>query len=595
MFLSLLGVAFSVLLYFYTQVSMLTRYGASMGSFRLFYSPDQLANVAVVVNGAHGNSASVEPFTETGTMVDPHLYLTVLGRISHFMHASPIVVYNVAGIALQIMLVVGLSIGFVVITRKWWAAFLGAVPFLLGTLSFVTSRNWYTMLTSHASLWGAFGDLFALNGQSAGLAIGALALVLALVVATRRFSPITSTVCAIIVAAAIGLLANVDTYSFFAALFFATYGLGVYGLTLARTRWPAAGSLAALLALLILGDTLASALGRVAVIALALIPAVPGVLLALRQWRVRLLLPLAALAAAAAPQLIRFEAAHRSGDPFTIFREVSSTGLTVTIGGGLICAAPLLIPLIAILLAGVHQRNRLWVAYSSGSMIAWFLIAANNLWGANQEPYQLWIDGFTLTAFTILPIAVDVARAYLPMKRPPGELTGSWSSSAVTWLLAASIVVGLLSTLDWAKFYKSQEAQFFSIGTGVAPERALVSVASGVTNRDLVMTDHCINPEVFKVLTGARVDFYSAGFAWPKRYQQIDVVKATMAAGTTTATELRAARIGWLVTDGSCANHWSSSFSKLLSPVKRSRYGAARSDVVTLWKINTNIALKGKR
>jgi hypothetical protein len=72
----------------------------------------------------------VEPFGETGTMVDPHSYLNLLGRIADQFGLSPLAVYNFAGLGLQVLLVGGLSIGFALITQRWWAAYFGVSPHL---------------------------------------------------------------------------------------------------------------------------------------------------------------------------------------------------------------------------------------------------------------------------------------------------------------------------------------------------------------------------------------------------------------------------------------------------------------------------------
>lgn len=422
-----IGAVTSVVIFLVTQLSMLTRAGWSLASFRSYSVFDQLANYAIVVNGAHGNFSSVEPFTETGSMIDPHLYFTVLGVVAHLFGFSPVVVYNVAGIGVQVVLVAGLSVGFVAITRRWWAAFFGAAPFVLGTLSAVSGGNWFTSLQSHGVLWGTFGVMFAINSQSAALAIGALLLTMMIVLTRGRHSVNATTTIGVALGVGVGFLANVDTYSFFAVLFFAIFGLSAYAVTLERGWGPVAISLALLLWVLVVGDTLASALGRVAIFAVALLPALPGVTLAIRRWRFRVLAPLVAIAVSASPQLIRFAFAIKSGDPFLKYRQVATADLSVPWRQGLFCALPLLLPLIFVLLAGLYRKNSLWLAYSATSLTAWFLLAENNLWGANQEPYQLWIASYALVSFTIVPVVIDVA---VTCRRPEldGErlLGGRW-------------------------------------------------------------------------------------------------------------------------------------------------------------------------
>jgi hypothetical protein len=580
-----IGALFSVLVFLATQVSMLFRSGGGLGNFRSYAAVDQLANYAMVVNGARGDAASVEPFTKTGTMVDPHLYFNTVGRVAHLLGVSPVLAYNVAGIGLQILLVIGLSIGFVLITRQWWTAYLGALPLLIGTLSSVYSGGWYTLLQSHALLWGAFGDMFAINSQSAALVLGGLFLTMLVIVAMRRFDDRASLLLGVGVGAGVGLLANVDTYGFFAALFFVAFGLSVYAMAVEHRWWPPTLTALALIVVFADGDHIASSFGRVFVFLLALVPAVPGVLLAVARWRWRVVLPIAALVVGAAPQLVTYALALHDRDPFLTFRTASNPGLGVSALSGFVCATPLLVPLLMILFAGVHQRRPLWIAYPVGCALAWFLLATNDVWGANQEPYQLWIDGFTLTALTIIPIAVDVARSYWPRRAGHPTPPPRAARAVVATLLVASVVLVVISADDWLQFYRSQEGQFLSFDT--PEEQAWSAVSTHVSGHDLVAIDTCIDPNMFKAVTGAAVDFYNPGLAWPARKVQIDRANATISSATVTPDDLRSAGIGWLVTDDACRDQWPRRLARLIVPVARHRYGVPAKDVIELWKFRT--------
>jgi hypothetical protein len=654
-----LGALFSVVVFVASQVSMLFRGGAGLSGFRNYFSPDQLANLAVVVNGAHGNSASVEPFTETGSMVDPHLYLSLLGRVAHWFGFAPLSVYNVAGIGLQILLVVGLSFGFAMITHRSWTAYFGALPYFFGTLGSALTGNWFTSLPSMAIVWGPFGEMFALNSQSAGLAIGALLLTLLLVVTKMRCGARTTAVIATVLGAGLGLLANIDTYSFFAALFFVAYGVAIYALYLGRQRGPVVASATLFILLFVLGGPFASTFGRVTVFALALLPALPGIWLLVIRWRSRCIAPLLAFIVVASPQLLTYVWAIHSGDPFLKFRSVSSAGLDITLVGGLASAAPLLLPLFLILLGGIHRKNAVWIAYSGGSMIAWFLISQNNLWGANQEPYQLWDIGFALIAFTIIPLIIDVALAYRSTGNSPSELhVTPWSritvkpkwiafgaGSVIVWTLiahrilfepqsgslrfvifglaliaftAAPIVVDLLlfrdpvplssekvnstdrwrtaissllmvsigiagiSTSDWYHFYYAQSGATFSLSS---PEYvALSRLSPDVTNHELVLTNLCINPAIYKDVTGERVAYYSVGLAGPSRVNAINKIINPKTPSVFTPSELKEAGIGWLVASNTCKNDWKKNFPQLPALVARRHFGISSQFVATLWK-----------
>lgn len=586
------GAAFSALIFLWTQLSMLFYPGWGWASFRNYYQPDQLSNFAVVVNVARGHSSAVEPFTETGTMVDPHLYLQLLGFISRFSGIAPADVWNLVGIALQVVLVLCISLGAAVITRRWWAACLGALPLLVGTLSF-GAGGWYTLMRSSGwrivPLWGAFAEMFPLNSGSAALAIAGSLTILLLAVATLSARSRVLMLTGIIVGAGFGLLANIDTYSFLMALFFAIYGLSAYAIAVKGRWWPVALTIVLIVVLFQVGPPFASSVGRLATLVLGLVPAFPGIAIAIARWRMLVIGALVTTVAAAAPQVVNVLIALKHGNAFLKYREASTVGLGVSWRDGLLCAAPLLIPLVMIFMAGIQRRRALWIAYSAGSTIAWLLLAKNDVWGTNQEPYQLWIDGFALAAFTIVPIAVDVALTYFSPRVARSERPGRSWRIVIASLTVITIGVGAVSSIDWFRFYKSQEGQTTSLSTPI--DQAMKVVTSRLTNHELVMTDPCIDPEIFKVVTGAPVDYYSLGFAWPSRIKQINVVATEIPPVTWTGvlkpSELRAAGIGWMVTDRSCKIDWAKQFSKLLTRTAASRYGPSPSDVITLWRLKT--------
>lgn len=582
------GSLFSVAMYIETQFSMLfTPNGLNWASFRLLGPADQLSYLAEVVNAAHGNFAAVEPFTETGSNSDPHLYYQVLGAISHITGFAPAEVWNVTGVLLQVLLVVCISVASVFITRRWWAACLGVLPFLVGTLSFAhqSSGAWYSLMQSHAVLWGAFAVMFPLNSESASLCIAGSLFVVLLATAIRRARPRTMMVIGIVVGAGIGLLASFHTYGFLAAIYVGIYGLAAYAIAVNRRWWPVGLSVVLVVVLFLVGPPFASTFGQLLTVALGLLPALPGVVLAIMRWRARVVAPLVAAIACASPQVLGTLLALRSGNAFLKYREASSLDLGVTWKDGLICAAPLLIPLLLIFVAGIQRKQPLWIAYAAGLVTAWLLLAKNDVWGANQEPYRLWIDVFALAAFTIVPMAVTVTLDYLS----PREAVGSQPSPRVRAVVASLVVVVLIvvgiSSIDWFRFYKTEEGQTMSLST--LRDRAMESVASVVTGQELILADPCIDPEVLKAVTGARIVDYSPGIAWPAHVGAINAVQATVAnSRVLTPNELRAADIGWVMTDGTCATNWAVEYSKILIPVVASLYGPSAPYAISLWRVD---------
>ncbi|MCU1492515.1 MAG: putative integral rane protein [Acidimicrobiaceae bacterium] len=589
--LVLLGASFSVGMFYWTQLSMLTYPGWRWASFRIFGSGDQLSYFAEVVNGSHGNLAAVEPFTETGSNSDPHLYYQILGAIAHDAGVNPADVWNITGVALQVVLVVCISLGAAAITRRWWATSLGAIPFLVGTLSF-TSQGWFTPMQSHAVLWGSFAVMFPLNSESASLAIAGSLFIMLLVVATQRPSPRALLLAGTVTGAGIGLLANFHTYGFLTAFFLGIYCLAAYAISVSRLWKVATLSAILVLLLFLVGPPFASSAGRLAALALAIVPAAPGVVVAMVRWRARVIAPLVATVVTASPQVAGTWLALQSGNAFLKYREASSAGLGVTWKDGLFCALPLVIPLLTILLAGIHRNRPIWIAYSVGSIAAWIVLAKNDVWGTNQEPYRFWIDSFALIAFSIVPIALDVILTYLGRGARPDRC---WRL-AVASLASATLVVGAWSGVDWYRFYKSQEDQTISLAT--APDQAMKQVMAAATNRDLVLTDPCTDGQIFKAVTGAPVATFSPGLAWPARVKQITRLEKTLVtAGTLTPAqlrpvdrltpaELRAAQVGWIVTDGTCAADWPEVYSKILTKAAVAHYGPSPLEVISLWRVD---------
>jgi hypothetical protein len=582
-YLAIVGILFSIAVFIWTQLSMLSaQTGWSWASFRVFGSGDQLSYLAEVVNGSRGNLAAVEPFTETGTNSDPHLYYQLLGAVSHVAGISPADVWNIAGVSLQVLLVACISLTSVVITRKWWTAYLGALPFLIGTLSFDAS-GWYTPMQAHAVLWGAFAVMFPLNSESASLAIAGTLFLLFLACAFRPTRSPSLMTIGIVTGAGIGLLANFHTYGFLTAIYIGIYVLASFAIASTRRWWLAVLSVLLIVVLFQVGPSFASQFGQLATLCLGLLPALPGILLAIVRWRVRVVGPLVAAAIAASPQVGGVWLALQSGNAFLKYREASSADLGVSWEQGLLCAAPVLIPLLLILVAGVHRKNSLWIAYASGTMTTWLLLAKNDVWGANQEPYRLWIDCFALTAFTIIPIVANVALDYLSLPKGGTERPHSYTRMAVASLVVIVVATGSISSVDWFRFYKSQEGQTMSFSTPV--DQSIKDVALAVTGKELVLTEPCLDSGIVKAVTGVRLATYSYGLAWPTRKKEIDAVN--LATAPLTRALLSSAGIGWIMTDGTCPTHWATEYSNLLRRTATSLYGPNFADVITLWRLRS--------
>jgi hypothetical protein len=117
-------------------------------------------------------------------------------------------------------------------------------------------------------------------------------------------------------------------------------------------------------------------------------------------------------------------------------------------------------------------------------------------------------------------------------------------------------------------------------------QTAEVDASEKIDNRQLVFTDLCLSPWIFKAVTGARVGFYSLGLAWPTRYKQISAVWADAQTGKLTAVELSTAGIGWMVTDANCNEMWGKLYGPYFVKVGSFSYDDSTSpDAIQLWKL----------
>jgi hypothetical protein len=242
-----------------------------------------------------------------------------------------------------------------------------------------------------------------------------------------------------------------------------------------------------------------------------------------------------------------------------------------------------------VFVAGLHRRNPLWIACSLGLVAAWFIVATNDAWGSSQEPYQLWVDGFALASFIIVPVSLSVATSYLlPLPGRSPHSTLRWRFGIALLCLASLGVVGA-SSVDWLRFYKSQEGATVSFAT--PEDRALQSVTGKVTNDQLVMADPCISSLTLKIVTGARTAWYNPGIAWPANFSQLKAVGKGLITRHVSPSQLAAAHIGWLVTSASCSVDWQTQLSPMLIRQATVHYGASALDVVTLWRFKTTGAV----
>ncbi|WEO78140.1 hypothetical protein BJQ94_03625 [Cryobacterium sp. SO2] len=609
-------VTVALILHLIVQAGMyLATPGFSLARFRDYFVHDQLGYLAIVKNFSEGQFAALEPDTETGANTYPRMYYEAIGLVARVTGWDPIVAWNVCGMAVQLVLVGLLAAILIRLSRRWWVGLIAPVPFMLGTFSRLTVTGWYTPLESHAVIWGPFGLLHTLNGESVSLSIAAICLLaLALLwlrpARTRTRVLLTTLICLIL-----GGLANVQTYSFIAAIYLLAFGLAAWVILRGRHLVLAALSVVLIPVVFLAGPTVADAGGQLPALVFGLLPAVPGMIALIVRSRGVVLLYCVAVVLGASPQVVGTVMGLVTGDPFLAYRVASNSELGVPLETGLISGLALIVPLAVILAAAIWRRRPVWGAYALGAALAWILLGTNDIWGANAEPYRLYMDVFFLVAATILPVGVmvltDLWAAATPHPATPAAELGSAPTSPAPvaeepagtavpregrrsvprWavLVAALLCVGIatVSLTDWWVFYRAGIARSLLV-TDSPRNTALNDLAlqSAETHPGtLLMVDSCIDPRVLKVTSGVPIAYYHLGMAWPTEYDAIATIVSSRLSGAIDRDAAIAGDATQVLSDSACGDDWGNRYADIL--VEQSSLPYTQDDgstgTITLW------------
>lgn len=381
--------------------------GYVVGDFRNYYIGDQLSYLGIVANVADGHGAATEPFTLTGSNYYPRGYYVALGWVCRLVDVSPATAWLVVGLAVQCLLIAGISLTTVLLSRRWWTGIVGFVPFVIGTGSWLMGDgDWLTALSGHAVLWPPAAVLYTLNGESVALSIGALAILALILVLAKRLQGRAASIACFAAFGAVGSLANVQTYGFLVSVFMIAIGGAALGLLRSRSVAATALTLAAAGLLPMVGTWAARDIGQLAALALGLLPALPGLWVLMRSSLRRTMALVATFAAAASPQFISTGVGFLRQDEFLLYREGSSQFLGVPLREGVWCAGALLPALVLLLVLGVRYRKPVWIVAPVAVSATWLLVASNDHWGANQEPYRMWLDVLVLASVITIPVTV---------------------------------------------------------------------------------------------------------------------------------------------------------------------------------------------
>jgi hypothetical protein len=584
--------------------------GFSLGRFRDFFVHDQLGYLAIVKNFSEGEFAAVEPDTQTGAISYPRMYYEAIGLVARVTGWDPIVAWNVCGLAVQLVLVGLLAAILIGVSRRWWVGLLAPVPFMLGTFSTFTVADWYTPLESHALIWGPFGLLHTLNGETVSLSIAAICLLSLALLWLRPARTGTRLIVTSLICLILGALANVQTYSFIAAIYLLAFGLATWVILRGRHLVLAVLTVALIPVVFWLGPTVAEAGGQLPTLVFGLLPAVPGMIALIVRSRGAVLLYCVAVVLGAAPQVVGTVTGIVTGDPFLAYRVESNSKLGVPFDIGMMSGLALMVPLAVILIGAILRRRPVWGAYALGGALAWTLLATNDVWGANAEPYRLYMDVFFLLAATIVPVLAMVFpslwNAGRTQQQAPDDAAAAGGSgrhssvrprrvrgSASRWIavVAMPLVVGVaaVSLTDWWVFYRSDVAAALMV-TDTPKDRAATTLAiqSAEEHPDtLIMVDFCIDPRVLKVNSGVPIAYYHLGMAWPTEYDAVATIVSSRLGGNLDRDAAIAANATQVLTDSECGDYWNERYAADLEEQASLPYTQpdGSTGTITLWSL----------
>lgn len=538
--------------------------------FRGYFANDQMSYAAIATNVAQGNLAFVEPFTLTGTSFYPSAWYQVVGLVAWATGLPVWVLWQVMG-ALVVMAAVA-TVGWLglKLSGRSWAPLLPGLALLTGTLATLTSGDWLSVLGHHAVLWGPFGSLFTLNAEVIGVSLAAIALSLLVRAATGG-----SKALVIVAAGLIGAIANVQTYSFLASSFLAALVIAIASVLLTRARFLAIVSAVAMVVVLAAGPAIANAIGPLPLFGLLLATLAPAAWpLAKRHWQTTLF-GLIAVGVLASPQVIRTLLGVASKDPFLLYRQESSQDLGVPLGPAALAALPLVVVGVACALVVWRRRQPVLAALLIALPVASIVMSTNDRWGFNQEPYRFWLQYEILGALLLMPVAAWAVSNWRPTPQPRRAIAAVIAAIAVvTWAVSA------YDTVAWWRFTEAQ-------GVLSTTDTRAVAVQSVLKGREgLVMSSHCLDPRLLKLISKGPVAFYNAGLAWPANELDFKIFQDAGRRAGEDFQALQAADVRWVITDSACPTEWNFGANQRVLQVGEQAYEFdGEQQVITVWMV----------
>lgn len=562
---------------------------------------DQLGYLGIAANVANGDVGTTEPISMTGVSHYPRLYYSIVGGIARVFGLPTVSAWNLTSFVLQVAAVTAIGIVAASLSRRWWVALLAPLPFLTGTFAYLYSNDsWYTVLQAHAVLWGPYGALFSNNAETAGLCVGLIAVSLIVWTWSRPRRPVTRWVNSIGAAAMVGVLSSFQTYSFLTFTYLLVYGAAICAIVhvAERRRIVIGSSLLLLVAVFLLGPVAAERIGQLPTLMLGLSPALPGLVVAIIRTRGLVAAAGVAAVATAAPQILFTLGGIASGDPFLSYRVASNHQLGIVSWQALVSAAAVIIPLVAVVVLAIRIRDRGTLALAATALVVFFLLALNDVWGANAEPYRFWIEGLLVGGvIALLGLARMAGISRSQADSTAAETVRAPRGAALLAVVLVSAVAWAVSLPDWVNYVRDGSAQA-TWDPSTAREEAIADVARSAESRPgsgLIVSERCVDNRTAKVTSGAAFAYYHLGMAWPADKDAVDDIIAARDAGTLDFDAMESSNTVFVITDSNCSTEWSSVYADRLEPVASERYALAPGEVIldgaqqdgeiTLWRV----------
>ncbi|MFT8394997.1 hypothetical protein [Propionibacterium sp.] len=581
----------AVVIHLVAQGSSLLFGASGLSNLRLAYSNDQLGYMTIAANVRVGIDGNPEPVTLTGVNNYPRDYYTIVGLVARIFHLQVVQAWNFTAIAVQVVMIAVLAALLIRLTGRNWAGLLAPTPFVAGIGAWLISGSWMIHLgSSHATLWGPFGVLFSLNGEAAGISCVIISVCLVIMTWDQRISIPKKRVLRVIAALLIGMIAGFQTYSFLTGCYLLAFVIAVVGLYEKRSRISWISSAALVLVVFLIGPLISEHIGQLPTLVFGLIIAVPGLWLHLRIQKFRWIGYLAITAVLACFQVIPTLVAQIGGDPFLHYRVASNQDLGVVYPLSLVVLLFAAIPLLFCLRSALSMNSRHVVGISLGSLVTLVMVATNNVWGPNTEPYRMALDGL-IYCFVAIPVCLAMLSGAVSGIAASGaaqifSLPATDEQSGKKFLAAvvAGITMFAIGLPDFFLFATSPSTREMWDSSAAEP-RAVQQVLTHMdTSKGLLLTDPCADPRTTKVLTSVPVNYYFLGMAWPERRDAVQQVMDDRTSGIIQAGHLHSAGVGYVMTQSSCQIHWQDMYPELLEKVASAPV-AGTEESYTLWSV----------